>query len=86
MKRPSIPQNLVYKKFYVHEKNLFTRNGRRGFIKNLLLEKRNKNMETKQPQIKSRLNYCLLRMNTFLASVQQILQLQRLQFHLPFFQ
>ena len=35
-----IPQKLVYEKFYVHEKNLRTRNYRRRFIKNLLPEKR----------------------------------------------
>ena len=40
----------MYEKFYVHEKNLRTRNCRRRFIKNLLPEKRNENMETKQPE------------------------------------
>ena len=38
------------------QKILRTRNCRRGFIKNLLPEKCNENMETKQPQFKSRLN------------------------------
>ena len=40
----------MYEKFYVHEKILRTRNCRRRFIKNLLPEKRNENMETKQPE------------------------------------
>ena len=40
MKRPQIPQNLVYEKFYVREKVLRTRNYRRKLIKNLLPEKR----------------------------------------------
>ena len=44
MKRPRIPQKLVYGKFYVHEKVLRTRNCRRKFIKNLLPEKRKENM------------------------------------------
>ena len=44
MKRLGIPQNLVYDKFYVHEKILRTRNCRREFIKNLLPEKRKENM------------------------------------------
>ena len=47
----------MYEKFYVHEKNLRTRNCRRRFIKNLLPEKRNENMETKQPRFESQLNY-----------------------------
>ena len=38
------------------QKILRTRNCRRGFIKNLLPEKCNENMETKQPQFKLRLN------------------------------
>ena len=32
------------------------------------------------------INYCLLRMNAFLVLIQQILQLQHLQFHPLFFQ
>ena len=52
----SNPKKVVNEKFYVHEKILRTRNCRRGFIKNLLPEKCNENMETKQPQFKSRLN------------------------------
>ena len=44
MKRPLIPQNLVYEKFYVHEKILRTQNYRRRFIRNLLPEKRKENM------------------------------------------
>ena len=44
MKRPQIPQKLVYGKFYVHEKMLRTRNCRRKFIKNLLPEKRKEKM------------------------------------------
>ena len=39
-----IPQNIVYEKFYVHEKNLRTQNCRRKFTKNLLPEKRKENM------------------------------------------
>ena len=39
-----IPQKLVYDEFYVHEKNLCTRNCRCKFIKNFLLEKRKENM------------------------------------------
>ena len=38
MKRLQIPQKLVYKKFYLYEKILRTRNCRRKFIKNLLPE------------------------------------------------
>ena len=38
MKRLQIPQKLVYKKFYLNEKILRTRNCRRKFIKNLLPE------------------------------------------------
>ena len=44
MKRLQIPQNLVYKKFYIYEKMLFSRNCCRNFIKNLLTEKRKENM------------------------------------------
>ena len=44
MKRLQIPQKLVYKQFYVHEKVLRTRNFRRKFVKNLLPEKRKENM------------------------------------------
>ena len=39
-----IQQKPVYDKFYVHEKELRTRNCRREFIKNLLPEKRKENM------------------------------------------
>ena len=39
-----IPQKLVHKKFYVHEKILRTQNFCRKFIKNLLPEKRKENM------------------------------------------
>ena len=56
MKGLQIPQKLVYEKIYVHEKILRSRNFRRGFIKNLLPEKRKENMQTEQPQFKSRLN------------------------------
>ena len=48
MKRLEIPQKLVYKKFYVHEKILSTRNCRRKFIKNLLPEKPKESTETKR--------------------------------------
>ena len=44
MKRLQIPQKLVYKQFYVHEKTLRTRNCHRKFIKNLLPERRKENM------------------------------------------
>ena len=44
MKRLRVPQNLVYEKFYVHEKILRTRYCRRRFIKNFLPEKRKENM------------------------------------------
>ena len=44
MKRLQISQELVYQKFYVHEKILRTRNCRSEFIKNLLPEKRKENM------------------------------------------
>ena len=44
MKRLQILQNLVYEKFYVHEKILRTQNCHRRFIKNLLPEKRKENM------------------------------------------
>ena len=53
MKRLEIPQKLVYENFYVHEKNLRTRNCRYKFIKNLLLEKRKEKMEAKQSRFKS---------------------------------
>ena len=45
-----ISQKIVCEKLYVHEKILRTRNCRRRFIKNLLPEKRNENMKTKQPR------------------------------------
>ena len=44
MKKLQLPQNLVYEKFYVHEKILRTRNCRRRFIKNLLPQKRKEDM------------------------------------------
>ena len=44
MKRQQIPQELVYEKFYVHEKFLRALNCRRNFIKNLLPEKCKENM------------------------------------------
>ena len=44
MKRPQIPQKLVYGEFYVHEKIFLTRSCRRRFIKTLLPEKRKENM------------------------------------------
>ena len=44
MKRLQIPQKLMYKKFYVNEKNLRAQNCRRKFIKNVLPEKRKENM------------------------------------------
>ena len=44
MKRVQILQKLVYKQFYVHEKNLPKRNCRLKFINNLLPEKRKENM------------------------------------------
>ena len=44
MKRLQILQNLVYELFYVHKKILRTLNCRCRFIKNLLPEKRKKNM------------------------------------------
>ena len=44
MKRPQIPQKLVYGKFYGHGKILRTRNCRRKFIKNLPPDKRKENM------------------------------------------
>ena len=40
-----IPQKVVYKKFYLHEKSLRPRNCRRRFIKNLLPKKRNENLK-----------------------------------------
>ena len=55
MKRLEMQQELGHKKFYVHEKNLRTRNYRRKFIRNLLPEKRKENMYIKQPRFKSRL-------------------------------
>ena len=56
MKKLQLPQKLVYKKLYVLEKNLRTRNCRREFIKTLLPEKRKENMKTKQQRFKSQLN------------------------------
>ena len=44
MKRLRIPRRLVFEKFYVHEKNLNTRNCRRKFIKKLLSQKCKENM------------------------------------------
>ena len=44
MRRLQIPQKLVYKKCYLHEKILRARNCRRKLIKNLLPEKRKENM------------------------------------------
>ena len=44
MKRLQIQQKPFYKQFYVHDKILRTRNSRRKFIKNLLLEKQKENM------------------------------------------
>ena len=44
MKRPQIPQKLVYEKLYVHEKVLRRQNCRRKFIKILLPEKRKENL------------------------------------------
>ena len=44
MKRLQIPQKIVREKFYVLEKILRARNFCRKFIKNLLPEKRKKNM------------------------------------------
>ena len=44
MKRLQIPQKLVFKKIYVHEKNLRKRNCRRKVIKNVLPEERKENM------------------------------------------
>ena len=46
MKRLQIPQELVYEKFYVHEKILRARNCRRKFIKILLPENAK---ETRKP-------------------------------------
>ena len=48
-------------------KTLRTRNCRRRFIKNLLPEKRNENMETKQPRFKSRLNKGLFLLMSYLV-------------------
>ena len=45
----------MYEKFYVHKKFLRTRNCRLRFIKNLLPEKRNENIKTKQPRFQLRL-------------------------------
>ena len=45
MKRLKILQKLSYEKFYVHEIILRTQSFRRGFIKNLLPEKRKENMK-----------------------------------------
>ena len=44
IKRPQMPQKLVYEKFHVHEKSLRTQKSGRKFIKNLLPEKRKENM------------------------------------------
>ena len=44
MRRLQIQQKPFYKQFYVHDKILRTRNSRRKFIKNLLLEKHEENM------------------------------------------
>ena len=44
MRRLQIQQKPFYKQFYVHDKILRTRNSRRKFIKNLLLEKQKENM------------------------------------------
>ena len=44
MTRLEIPRNLVYEKFYVHEKILRTRKCHRKFLKKLLPEKRKENM------------------------------------------
>ena len=54
MKRLQIPQKLAYEKNYVLEKTLRTRNFRRGYIKNLLPEKRKENMSNEQPRFKPR--------------------------------
>ena len=43
-KRLQIPENLVYEKFYIHEKILRAQNCCRKFINNFLLEKRKENM------------------------------------------
>ena len=55
MRRLQILQKLVHEKFYIHEKNLRTRNCRRKFIKNLLPEKRKENVSTTQSRFQSRL-------------------------------
>ena len=44
MKKLQIPPKPVYKKFYIHEQILRTRDCRRKFIKNLLPEKCKENM------------------------------------------
>ena len=44
MKRLQIPQKIVHKKFYMHKKNLHTRNCRRKFIISLLPQKRKENI------------------------------------------
>ena len=44
-------QNLVYEKFYIHEKILRARNCGRRFIKNLLPEKRKQNMYINQTTV-----------------------------------
>ena len=44
MKRLQILQKLVYEIFYVHGQIIRTQNCRREFVKNLLPEKRKKNM------------------------------------------
>ena len=43
------PAKTCTKNFYAHEKTLCARNCHRKFIKNLLLEERKENMQTKQP-------------------------------------
>ena len=55
MKILQISQKLVYGKFYLRKKILRRRNCRPKFMKNLLLEKRKKNMQTKQPRFKLQL-------------------------------
>ena len=50
MKTKQIPQKLVYRKFYVHEIADV------DLSKNYFLKNAKKNMQTKQPRFKSRLN------------------------------
>ena len=57
MKKLQILQKLLYKKYYVHEKILRTRNCQRNFIINLLTKKHKENMYTKQQRFTSRLKY-----------------------------